>query len=79
MENFKDYLVSIRPLKSLPILDPLPKVQQNLLFIISYESGERLSPIKTDMLNCFLIMRTASLTVFAFSCKESQTKHDAQF
>ena len=79
MENFKDYLVSICPLKSLPTLDPLPKVQQSLLFIISYESGERLSPIKTDMLNCFLIMRTASLTVFAFSCKESQTKHDAQF
>lgn len=41
MENFEYYLVSICPLKSLPILDPLPKVQQNFLFIISYEGGER--------------------------------------
>jgi len=39
MENFKDYLVSISPLNSLPILDLLPKVQQNFLFIISYEGG----------------------------------------
>lgn len=39
MENFKDYLVSISPLNSLPSLDPLPKVQQNFLFIISYEGG----------------------------------------